>query len=797
MGSFSSGLSGLANMRDSFGNRPTSSISIKDQLHTLVEEEEEEEEPQAPSSPSPSPATLPSYDPTSPTPSRTRHRPTGLSLRPLSLSPEKILSTTSGELPTPAPTPNPSKLSGLKSLTLTASPPNLISSPPTLDGTLSSATAHHRSGVTLPTLAIAPASLCRRQSMDNVSSVSSDPFEAPRRRSSISYKPSFHGLPTPELTPTTECRASTGSESDCSRPSSVSNEQHFLYQSQTALIARISELERVLAFRTQSRPVSLAASDISSVGSAPTDEMLSLIADLKAERDELKRDVDGWRTRVAALDKQTGALTLRIDAERREAWIARERLGLLEIEKRAAVRAAEEKAATAMSSLKTELATLEGALQAMLDEAARSKEELERVKVELAEEHRQRVELEGQRVELEKMLEELSLNAPTPIIPARRVMSIDSLSSATDVESLDGHMLTGLELKAVEEVDEDEEPYSDQENNLIGYEDEEEGDESFASHDGSSCSSLDDIPRSTAHLGPSATPSPSCTPSPASLPTHARHSSLTREWSFPAKSMPQTASPQHVLEEVDRFFGCLEDLGDSPPTPAAAPETTNPFSRGFFSAVEDDSNELPPFVLPTDVGTEVESPPTEDSLFYAGPGLGVVLEEEEPEDVMNSRSAEDEFTGEVDEGGIKFTFKIPPGFASPESSESTSPTTPVLTPLEREPISFHEPAIEGDDDTHFPFPVTSRVSRTRVSPPSPSAIPRATALKRFEGPVKDAKYSMSRSSPSHSPASPDTLPSNKYDGSRPSCLPQRITKPVLAPTFIPQPATRGRVSSSM
>lgn len=779
-------MSGLANMnmRDSFGNRPTS--SIKDQLHTLVEEEEEEEELQAPSSPSALPATLPPSVPTSPTPSRARHRPAGLSLRPLSLSPEKLLSTANGELPTPAPTPNPSKLSGLKSLTLTASPPTLISSPPTSDGVLSSATAlHRRSGIAPPALASFSAPLCRRLSTDNISTGPSDPFEAPRRRSSISYKPSFHGLPTPELTPTTDFRASTGSESDFSRPSSVSNEQHFLYQSQATLIARISELERTLAFRTQSRPVSLASSDISSVGPAPTDEMLSLVADLKAERDELKRDVDGWRTRVANLENQTSALTNRVDAERREAWIARERLGLLEIEKRAAVRTAEERAA-AVSVLKAELAKIEAEFQTMLDEAARSKDmafELERVKVELAEERRLRAELE-------KSLEELSLNAPTPIIPARRVMSIDSMSSATDVESLDGHMLTGPELKAVQEVDEDEEPYSDQEDNLIGYEDQEEGDESFTSQDGSSFSSLEDIPRSTAHLVPSAPSSPSRTPLPATLPAHARRSSLSREWAFPTKGTPHAASPQHAPEEIDRFFGCLEDLGDSPPIPAAASEATNPFARGFFRAVEDDGNELPPFVLPADVGTEVESPPTEDSLFYPGQGLGVVLEEEEPEDVMDV-SAEDEFTGEVDEGGIRFTFKIPPGFASPESSETPLPTTPVLTPLEREPVLFHESAIEDDDDTRFPFSVTSHVSSKHTSPPSPSAIPRATALKRFERPDKDAKYSLSRFSPVQPPAS------NKYGGCRPSCLPQRITKPVLAPTFIPQPAGRAPVASSM
>ena len=77
MGSFSSGLSGLANMCNSFGSCLTS--SIKDQLHTLVEEEEEHHVP----SPSVSPDTLPPAIPTSLTPSRAHHRPTGLSLRPL------------------------------------------------------------------------------------------------------------------------------------------------------------------------------------------------------------------------------------------------------------------------------------------------------------------------------------------------------------------------------------------------------------------------------------------------------------------------------------------------------------------------------------------------------------------------------------------------------------------------------------------------------------------------------------------------------------------------------------------
>jgi hypothetical protein len=246
-------------------------------------------------------------------------------------------------------------------------------------------------------------------------------------------------------------------------------------------VARISELERALTFRTQSRPVSLAASDVSSGTPEPTGEMLRLIADLKAERDELKCDIDGWRTRVADLEKQIGALALRVDSERREAWLARERVGLLEIEKRAAVRAVEETAA-AVSNLQAELTTTKANFRAIQEDAERSKEvahELERVRAQLAEERRRRDELE-------KALEDLSLfNAATPIVPGRRVMSIDSLGSATEVDSLDGHMLLGPELKAVQEVDEDEESYSDRENNLMGYEDEEEGDDSFASHDGS------------------------------------------------------------------------------------------------------------------------------------------------------------------------------------------------------------------------------------------------------------------------------------------------------------------------
>src|SRR6266852_1522663 len=105
---------------------------------------------------------------------------------PLSLSPKKLLST-NGELPTPAPTPDPSKLSGLS--------------------VLSSAPALHCHCADAPPIITSSASLFLQQSMDNVSSRSSDPFEAPKRRCSISHKvvlswPQLQSsLPQPTIVP--------------------------------------------------------------------------------------------------------------------------------------------------------------------------------------------------------------------------------------------------------------------------------------------------------------------------------------------------------------------------------------------------------------------------------------------------------------------------------------------------------------------------------------------------------------------------------------------------------------------
>lgn len=357
-------------------------MASKDQLHTLLEEEEEEEEAFRAPSLSPSPLATPSPAP--------RPRPAGLNLRPLSLTPENLMSA---GLPTPTLTPK----TGLKSLALLDDTTKLTSAPQEV--------APHRRPVLalnlhmpldpgLPVIA----SSSPNSSVDSTSS-------SVKRRSSISYKSSatsnMAGLPTPEMTPTFAERAekerengySSGSTSNsnrsslCSTPdnftcaeeesstatrlfrggaarpsghrgptsssSSLStqssresrsglgaltaSEQHFLFKSHNALLTRITDLEKALSvsrrasvnnafnnaafeYASSSRPVSFADSDTSN---GPTDETLLLLADLKSERDELKRDVDGWRTRVADLEKQLALVGRRVDKERMEGWVVR------------------------------------------------------------------------------------------------------------------------------------------------------------------------------------------------------------------------------------------------------------------------------------------------------------------------------------------------------------------------------------------------------------------------------------------------------------------------------------------
>ena len=78
---------------------------------------------------------------------------------------------------------------------------------------------------------------------------------------------------------------------------------------------------------------------------------------------------------------------------------------------------------------------------------------------------------------------------------------------------------------------------------------------------------------------------------------------------------------------------------------------------------------MPPFILPADIGTKLESPPKEASLLHAGPEFGI-LEEEKPGKAMDV-GAEDESLVEVGSGFCSRTLV------------STFTKTPVLTAAPR------------------------------------------------------------------------------------------------------------------
>ena len=291
---------------------------------------------------------------------------------------------------------------------------------------------------------------------------------------------SVYGLPTPEMTPTSStidrCRSasvsSSGSSMDLSlqrgRHLSISG-RHFLFQAHETLVQRITDLEKALARNARSRPVSYVSdrSSVSSAPSEPSDEMLQLIADLKAERDELKKDVDGWRTRVADLQRQIDVHAKRLEAERRDAWVARQRVGLLEVEKTSLEKTISEKT-TQVQDAEKRCNVATASLKSSHEDVARLTAEVQRLCSVDDENARLRAELLAERQTRQDLECELDhaglLDTPRPVQPVSNVASrrsrglgfrsIDSESSFTDVDSVDDNY--GPELKSVAEVDEDD-----------------------------------------------------------------------------------------------------------------------------------------------------------------------------------------------------------------------------------------------------------------------------------------------------------------------------------------------------
>lgn len=823
----------LANKRDSFKLLPSSSSS-KDQLHTLVEEEEEEDDDADKAREMEVHTASITPDPAVTKPTFSRPRPANLNLRPLSLTPDNIENTVSG-LPTPSPTPSPRM--GLKSLALAPSStvddsPELMSlrNPPFRRLSLNLNTAAHDSPSPMPAATSEDSNAKRRSSISYKSSSTS---------SSNGVTTGLAGLPTPEMTPTSfdrryslsnPPRQTSSSSNDevftnhpaQTRPLSAS-EQHFLFKSHNALLARITDLERALSMRRMSsggysnsgssRPVSLASECSSSSEypcGEPSDEMLRLIADLKAERDELKRDVDGWRNRVGDMEKQLGVVAGRVESERRDAWVARSMAGLLEVEKKALERKLEE-ADMVTLALQNDKKALTEENDKVKEHSTFLQEELEKVKCELH-------EIKEQAFALATPVPKFSESRPKVVdYVAKKGLgftSVDSESSSTDVEDSfeDSISKSAFPLISVLEDDEDACELSDEDNGLVGYEDENDSDVSFRSS-----SSMDlDEPRPVFHL--QADVSTSVTPIPQSIapaqvrPTHVSRTSLST-WTFPTGAHSVTEKV-FLDDEEDRFFGCLQDNddegGNSSPIDYSYERSKGLFASGFKYGSDDDA--VPFFSFGA-----AESSPTLD-----------VVPEEDEDDVQEDDEDENMF-GEV--GGIRITF-TPPQDEDEQSFDlqRSPPPSPVKTsvpaisffgeePEEGESISFNfgRPLVTQSAekvDVVFPVIVTPpsslpRSSSPRTSPPSSlSSIPRPTFVKPTSSFINVATSTPPREGSSASPNAFVTPP-NRRGGAMPSFIPQPVASPspirnvpgsgksrAPGPTFIRQPQRKPLVSTT-
>ena len=772
----SAGLSSMiSNKRDSFKLAP------KDQLHTLVEEEEEEEETSTPhktaAAPPPTPITPTSpvhvFQPTSSARSR-------LSLRPLSLTPESVGSLTHG-LPTPGCTPKHS----LKDLTLRPSPPMRYEEEQHFTN------FNGNDNSLRQTLHKEPSPTPRRPPLELkiLSSPSVMDDKPVSKRSSISYRRSSTGLPTPDMTPTyADWRHSTSGSTSSSAAGSISSipdaplsgvddgdffanggsrrmsasEQHFLWKSHNALLARIQDLERTLV-------VSRRESLMSSVSSEAMDDVSRQVNDLTAERDELKRDVDGWRVRCGDLEKQIGMVARRIDEERKEAWVALERAVAVQAEKSFLERQLGEKEIL-VDNLKHIVEELEAKVAASQTERSFAAEDNVRLQ-----QRNQDLEVELE-IMRSKVVVDDHVSTPTatffqPSVSAHSSVDalLDTPSSATDVDFdpfEEEHVQLDFAVSAAEEVSDDDYSQSTpedesltfddgDENGLAGYEDEEEDDYVCQSPTESTGSfGSPQRPRAVEHLRTQAPQLP-LPELPVFQPKHQVRGSLSKTWAW-----PKATAPMHVVEPAptndDKFFGCLDESSSDGSSPLASrfnftdgkslfceslkafgDEDNDPFYS--TSSVDDGSNNLLRVVTEEDEDTEGEETQVGDE--------------------------EDMFCGS---GEIKITF------TPADSSESVDLDTnmEIEVKSESQPNSTYFEDSDSEDDYGTTVPFTFGRKIAVQSPPSAirSSIPRPVTI--YRTPSSDSMASDASSSLSDSPiqASP-------------------------RPSFIPQPSSPARRSS--
>ncbi|KAG8744256.1 hypothetical protein FRC12_014841 [Ceratobasidium sp. 428] len=215
-----------------------------------------------------------------------RPRPSSLNLKALALA-ASTLPTPSA---TPSPTPVPRSLPGMKPLNL---------------GNPARRQSMIALGGSSPRNSIPPS---RRQSLRSELRGSGSTHSS--RDSVINRLPPTPGTASPS--------------------SSTAGIEGFLQKNQEVLISRIEQLEKALA---QSRRVSADSNASSGTTSTLAEEQITLIAELKSERNGLLEEIAGWRTRVEDLERQAALYAKRVESERREASIARERMHELEAER--------------------------------------------------------------------------------------------------------------------------------------------------------------------------------------------------------------------------------------------------------------------------------------------------------------------------------------------------------------------------------------------------------------------------------------------------------------------------------
>lgn len=330
--------------RESFGKllTPASSCSSKKELHTLLEENEGEDEEAA--------LDEPQYVPPPPSPLPQRHRPASLKLRPLSLR-------SAAALPTPSPTPTIRTPAKLKSLTLASAV--TIAQATTLGPPKRSSAVVPGGSPMLSTIEL-DTSLQRSNSVGRRNPDRARPgFLTPDASSS-----SLARSPSPRFD--TRERSPSPGQSSISSPDDAHTA--YLTQSHASLLARIAELENALTIRDDRSEPELAE---------PSEALLEMLADLKTERDNLKRELDDEHAKTAEHEKQVAILNRRVDNERREVWVAKEKLAIAE----AASKVIEEE----RDELRTQVKKLNDMLSALKNDLLRERKETAKLEAELRE----------------------------------------------------------------------------------------------------------------------------------------------------------------------------------------------------------------------------------------------------------------------------------------------------------------------------------------------------------------------------------------------------------------------------